>query len=183
MKKHVKILGLLAAGAAALMSFAGPASATTITSPEGTAYTDFVNGYSSNTELDGAFVTVKCGNSNFSGYIWSHGSSTALMSVSGLAFTECNYQVTVNNAGSLEIDSSNTVKSSGASIEIKTSVGTCVFTTLATDIGTLTEGKWPHLDINSAKISRTGGNFLCGSSGTWTGSYTIGIPVVGLWVD
>jgi hypothetical protein len=61
-------------------------------------------------------------------------------------------------------------------------VGECVFTFNGTQIGTLTSGNPAKLDVSSAKIPRTGGNFLCGSSGTWTGSYTVNTPS-SLYVD
>ena len=179
---YFKTLGLGALVVAAMAALAGTASATTLTSPEGTTYTGFVDATSMNSELDGAFVTVKCGHSDIEAIITGHGIGAASGTVTGMTFSECNYKVTVRATGWLDIDSSNTVKSSGAQIEIATSVGTCIFSTLSTDIGTLTEGSWPKLDINSAKIPRTGGNFLCGSSGTWTGSYSIWNPFT-LWVD
>jgi hypothetical protein len=68
---------------------------------------------------------------------------------------------------------------------MSTSVGTCIFTTASTAIGVLTgtdaTGSTAVLDI-SGKIPRTGGNFLCGSSATWTGSYSFTSPD-SLWID
>ena len=62
--KSVKILGLLAVAAAALMALAGPASAT-ITSG-GSAYTGEIVATSSNFEIDGS-VDIKCKHSTFAG--------------------------------------------------------------------------------------------------------------------
>ena len=178
--KYVKMLGLLAVAAAALMAFAGTASATTITSSGGE--TPSITATSTNSELDGAFVTVKCSHSEAKGEVTAHGAGVkASGPISSLTFTSCNYETTVEGAGTLSIDgTNNSVSSNEAKVSIKTSVGTCVFTTNNTAVGTLTEssetGGNAILDINSSKIPRTGGNFLCGSSGTWTGSYTVNSP-------
>ncbi len=181
--KYVKMLGLLAVAAAALMAFAGTASATTLTSPEGTTYTGEIVATSTNSKLDGSFVTVECSHSQAKGNVEGHGAGVDVTGkISSLTFTGCNYTTHVKAAGSLAINSSNGVSSTGASVEITTSVGTCVFTTNGTSVGSLTEGTGATLDINSAKIPRTGGNFLCGSSGTWTGSYEVTTPG-SLWVD
>ena len=182
--KYVKMLGLLAVAATALMAFAGTASATILTSPEGTLYTGNIAATSTNSELHGAFVTVKCSHSEAKGKVEEHGGVTAGGKISSLTFTGCNYQVTVNLPGKLTIHTDGTVTSAEAEIDIHTSVGTCIFTTpvTKTDVGTLVQGKNASLNINSAKIPRTGGNFLCGSSGTWTGSYDLTTPN-DLWVD
>ena len=179
--KHLKMLGLLAVAVAALSASVAPALATIFTSPAGTIYTSTIEAYSFETALSGSFVTVKCGESHVKGKVETHGAGvTAGGKISSLTFTECNYPTTVKKAGSLEIHGlgggNGTLTSTGAEIEIATSVGTCVFTTSATDIGTMTGGTPARLDIASAKIPRTGGNFLCGSSGTWNGSYTIITP-------
>jgi hypothetical protein len=79
-----------------------------------------------------------------------------------------------------------TVTSTGTKLTMATSVGTCTYTTNATSIGTLTTtaqtGKTATLDIVSSPIPRTEGNFLCGSSATWTGNYTVTTPD-NLWID
>lgn len=182
--KHLRMLGLLAVAAAALMAFAGSASATSVTSNNGT--TPEIRATSSNSELDGAFVTVKCSHSEVHSKVEQHGPSVTVKGKNSLlTFTGCNYEVTVKTAGSLELHGTSTtgnaaLTSLGAEISIHTSIGTCIFTTNSTVIGEITgsnhTGGNAVLDLNSAKIPRTGGNFLCGSSGTWTGSYAIGTP-------
>jgi hypothetical protein len=184
--KYVKMLGLLAVAAAALMAFAGSASATEITSSEGS--TPNIVATSTNSKLDGSFVTVECGHSKVEGNVESHGAGvTAKGNVDFLSFTSCNYNVTITAPGSLEVHADTTipvqtgdgtVTSSNASISIHTSVGTCVFTTSGTDVGTLHGGENAEMTMNGAKIPRTGGNFLCGSSGTWTGTYQVTSPTV-----
>jgi hypothetical protein len=182
--KYVKMLGLLAVAAAALMAFAGTASATILTSPSGTTYTGEIKAEAGTTELHGPFTTVSCKKSTVAGSVESHGASTtAGGKISSLTFTECNFPVTVLKAGSLEIHTSGesangngTLTSSGAEITIATSIANCIFTTSSTDVGTLTGGTPATLAINSAGIPRTGHSIFCGSKGTWTGSYTVSTP-------
>ena len=181
--KYVKMLGLLAVAAAALMAFAGTASATSLTSSSGT--TPAISASAGATSLDGAFTTVTCQKSEVSGSVTGHGAGVPVSGpISTLHFKECNYPVTVEANGTLSVvaatpTGNGTLSSSGAKVSIHTSVGTCVFTTNNTDIGTVTgsnnTGGNAVLDI-TGKIPRTAGNFLCGSSGTWTGSYTINSP-------
>jgi hypothetical protein len=182
--KYVKMLGLLAVAAAALMAFVGTASATTITSSAGATPT--IEAESTNGKLHGAFITVECSKSTVKGAVEQHGAGvTAKGNISNLTFTGCNYATTVIKAGSLEVHGTSTtgngtLTSTGAEIKIHTSVGECIFTTSATDIGTLTGSNVTKgnavLDIASSSIPRTGGSFFCGSSGTWTGTYTVTAP-------
>lgn len=182
--KYTKILGLLTAAAAALMAFAGVASATTITSSSGPTPT--IEATSTHTELHGAFTSVTCAHSEVKGTVEKHGVGvTASGKISTLHFSNCSDPVTVLKAGILEVHGTSTtgngtLTSSGAEIAIETSVGECVFTTSGTHIGTVTgsnhTGGNAIFHIESANIPRTGGSFFCGSSGVWTGTYTVGTP-------
>ena len=183
--RYIKMLGLLAVAAAALMAFTGTASAALATSPANTPYTGTIKATSTHSELHGAFISVTCTHSAVEGKIESHGivnKKTVPVSgnISSLSFSGCNYAVTVLKAGSLSAHSAGsgngTLTSTGAEIKIHTSIGECVFTTNATHIGTLTGGTPAKLDIDSAAIPRTGGSFFCGSSGEWTGNYTVSVP-------
>jgi sporulation protein YlmC with PRC-barrel domain len=162
-------------------------SASPLTSPAGTAYTGTIKAKSSNSKLDGSFVTVECSESTAEGKVGYHTPTSVIGGISSLAFGGCNYAVTVLKRGLLSLStSSGAVTSTGAEISIATSVGTCVFATSGTSIGTLTDTTITKgeavLDINSAKIPRTGGSFLCGSFGTWTGNYEVTTPSV-LYLD
>jgi hypothetical protein len=210
--KYAKILGLMAVAVAALMAFAATASATTLTSPTGTTYTSTIKAESEGTtSLDGAFVTVSCAKSTVEGTVSQHGTGVTVKGnlnsaleggkIKGLTFSECNFPVTVNEAGSLEIhpvktnssqnvveacattECTGTLTSSGTKVTIETSLGTCVFKTSGTDVGLVTPtndtGGAATLDIGAhgtGIIPRTEGSFLCGSSGTWTGSYKVTTP-------
>jgi len=179
--RHIKILGLLAVAATALMAFASIASASTVTSPSGTVYTKTIAATAGPTELVGSFTTVKCNKSAVEGSVKSHGAGvTAEGPISSLTFSECNFNVTVLKKGDLIAHATGggnaTLTSTGAEVLVHTSVGECIFTTNATDIGNLTGGTPAKLSIASVAIARTGGNFLCGSSAKWSGTYTVNTP-------
>ena len=186
MMRYLKVFGLAAVLGAALMASAGTASANPLTSPEGTPYTSTLKAESSNFELHGNFVTVKC-SSSFEGKVESHSSTTAGGNLSSFTLSGCNYPVEVKKPGSLEVHATGsgnaTVTWSGAEISVATSGPTCVFTTSGTDIGTLTGSNATNATIDiSGSLPRTGGSYLCGSTGTITGSYKVTTPST-LYVD
>jgi hypothetical protein len=202
--KYAKMLGLLAVAAAALMAFAGAASATVLTSPAGTQYGAEKEIKASteglavlHSENAPTAFTVECEGS-VEGVIEKGGSGAE--TVSGpitkgkLTFTPCQNGATVvvGKEGSLEVhtnaeisNGNGTLTSSGAEITIHVPVLNikCIYTTNNTDVGTLTgsknqvgEDKRATLDINSATIPRTGGSAFCGTGGFWTGSYRVTTP-------
>lgn len=184
--RYLKMIGFVAV-VAALMTFAGSASANPLTSPEGTSYTSTIKAESSNFKLHGPFVTVECSQSSFEGKVESHSTTTAGGKLSSWAFSGCNYPVEVKKPGSLELHATGagnaTVTSTGAEISIATSIGPCVFTTSATDTGTLTGSNATNATLDlSGSLPRTNGNSLCGSQGTLTGSYKVTTPGT-LYVD
>lgn len=172
---------------AAMIVLASSASATIITSPSGTTYTGEVKASGGTVTLSGSFVTVECKKvSSVAGKVESHGASvTAAGKLASLTGGECNFPVTINKGGSAELhtdgESANgngTATSTGAEITIATSIGTCIFTTNATDVGTVKGGTPAVIEVKGAKIPRTGGSagFLCGSTGTLNGSLTANTP-------
>ena len=177
---HLKLLGLLAVAVTALLAFAGSAPAASVTSSAGT--TPNIVATSTNVAFHGAFTTVECKHSVIEWNVESHGAGVPVGgSIDSLDFTECNHAVTMNNKGGFAIHAAattgdGTVTWTGGNITIHTSVGICTFTSNGTDIGTLDGKTGAVIDIKSAKIPRTAGNFLCGSSGTWTGSYNVTSP-------
>jgi hypothetical protein len=186
--KYAKILGLLAVAAAALMAFAGTASATTITAG-GVAYTNTIAASAENhVVLDNPIAKIECA-SSVTGKVESHGAGlTAKGNISALSFTGCtnSWHVTVVTAGSLEIHNisgtkDGTLTSSGATVESTRFGITCRYATSNTHIGRVTAtpaGAPEHatLDI-SAAIPFHGGSGLCGGGATtWTGSYKVNTP-------
>ncbi|HEX5989947.1 MAG TPA: hypothetical protein VFY75_07035 [Solirubrobacterales bacterium] len=192
---YVKILGLLAVAAAALMALATTATATTITSPTGTTYTGTIHAESEvTTTLHSELLSVSCKKSTLTGSIGTHSSTgTAHGPITTLDLSECGEDVvTVLVPGTLEIHSSSThsiLTSTGAIITVHTHVFgiDCLFETNNTDIGLLTDSHHSGrteatLDIDSALIPRTGDSMFCGPVGEWTGSYVVTTPTM-LYVD
>lgn len=178
--KYVKMLGLLAVAAAALMAFVGTASAT-VTSPAGTKYTGNIHSTSINTSLDGS-VKVSCLHSTVVGYV-EDGKTTG--NISTLHFSECGKDtVSVLANGSLTIASNGTVTSTGAIVTVQLHrsllgfpVTThCIYETNNTDVGTLVEGTEPVLNIGSAPIPEVATDGACGNDAVWTGSYSVKSP-------
>ena len=189
--KYLKVLGLAAVVAGALMAFAGTASATELTSPAGTMVTSGTNIAASSeghATLDSIIGNIEC-NSTVEGPTSNTGSGTETVSgsISALTFTGCTNSavVTVLQKGSLEIhatsSSNGTLTSTNTEVTVEQSGFHCIFKTNATDIGTLTgsatTGGNATLDI-SASIPRSGGRsgVFCGSSAPWTGSYKVTSP-------
>ncbi|HEX5988908.1 MAG TPA: hypothetical protein VFY75_01675 [Solirubrobacterales bacterium] len=191
--KYVKILGLLAV-AAALMAFAGTASATTVTSPVGTSYgtEKTLHATAGLTELHGEAFSVNCKTSTVAGKIEVNGAKDgsgntlpASGPISTLDFSECSFPVTVTANGSLSATGTSggngTLKSTGAKVTIHGPFGiNCLYETNNTDVGSLTGSTTTKgtakLDIDSSLIPRTGDSIFCGSFGEWTGSYTVTTP-------
>lgn len=190
-------LSLIVLVVAAMMAFAGSASATTLTSPSGTTYTGEIKAESEgSTTLKSSFIgTVTCTSSKAVGKVESHGTGvTAAGNIAELTFTGCSGGEPTSpvgvaresgKRGALEVHGTSTtgngtVTSTGAEVIIhKTLAGTCIFVTFSTDLGTLTgsnvTGTNATLDISGVVI-RTNGSGFCGESATWTGSYKIWQP-------
>ena len=195
--KYIKMLGLAAIAAAALAALlgAGTASATVLceVTPAPNTHCGATNHVKSGTELDfslesGTSTLLKgpfgetiatCTESTVKDKTTTTGSTTETVKgeVKALSFTSCNRPVTVVSGGSLEVHhesgfDNGTVTSSGATIEIHNVplLGTCKYTTNATDIGTLTgkspAGGPPTFHIGATITSENG----C-PTGAWSGKY------------
>jgi hypothetical protein len=201
--KYLKAFELVALVAAALTAVVGvgTASATelTCTEPAGTKVMCPV-GTEVHAEAEGNLVThqsigdIPCSASTMKGKTTNTGGSSETVAIvlEALTFSGCNAEVVVLEPGSLEIhtreasaNGNGTVTWSGMRVT-QTFVGFhCIFTTSATDIGTLTGSSTtkatPTLDIE-ATIPRTGGRSgaFCGSTAQWTGSYQFTAPD---WMD
>jgi hypothetical protein len=192
--KYVKILGLLAVAAAAMMAFAATASATTLTSPTGTVYTGSLHAIHEGTHvtLQNPIAKIEC-NSTVEGAIEHHGTGqTVTGNITSLSFTNCTneWHVTVVAAGSLELhhkaSGEGTVTSSGATVEATRFGVNCRYKTENTDLGTITDshktGATATMDIH-ALIPFHSGSFLCGSGATtWEGNYSVTTPDL-LYID
>lgn len=196
--KYLKMLGLAAIAAGALMAFAGAgtASATELTCGTGLcAQGATFHSVSTLATLDAPFGNIEC-ESTVHGHVITPGSATdtAEVEITELLWINCrnNDVVTTIHPGTLVIhtfetsaNGDGTVTSVGAEVTVE-HVGThCIFgTKTGTDIGRVTgtnhTGGTGVLDI-SATIPRVGGRsgVFCGSSAPWTGSYSIDTPMTG----
>jgi hypothetical protein len=197
--KYLKMLGLAAFAAMALMAIgAGTASATKLCeeNKETGCASHVLNGSTLSftsegiTTLTNAFggVVAECKHSLVEGPTTTTGSATETVkgNISKLQFNECNHPVTTKNTegkealGTLEVHKiagtkNGTVTSTGTTVTIDESpFGTCHFLTNNTDIGTL-RGKddasntTPGTPTFLIKASIPSEN--CGFNGTWEGSY------------
>ncbi len=188
--KYVKILGLLAVAAAALMAFAGTASATSVTTTTGGAASTPGNGGTNppaihavneggHVVLANAIANIEC-SSTSEGSVTAHGAGKeASGPLSKLEFTGCtnSWHVTVTAAGSLSVawtsGHNGTAKSTGAKVTTTRLGVTCNYETNATDIGTVTGGSPATLDISASIPIAAGSSGLCGSGNAkWSGSYS-----------
>lgn len=190
--KYVKMLGLLAVAAAALMAFAGTASAgsVTVTSPSGTYYTGAVHAHShghvvlENTSLGNK---IEC-TGTVEGTIGAeHGHEAGAVHPT---FSNCtnNWHVTTiaggtltavsNGAGSGSAD----LFSTGATVSTTRLGITCNYLTNNTTVGTLTDSTktgtgMATMHINGAIPLHSGSSALCGTgTAHWKGAYTVTKP-------
>ena len=190
--KYVKMLGLLAVAAAALLAFAGSASADEATSPTKTVYTgSIVAKAEGHAVLHNPIAKIECP-STVQGEIEKHGAGKGNVEgkISSLTFNNCtdSWHVTVVAAGSLAVDAytatggDGDVYSTGATVEATRFGISCRYATSGTTVGRLTGGKTATMDIE-ASIPFHSGSIFCGSGATkWTGGYEVTTPDE-LWVD
>lgn len=187
--KHLKILGLAAVAAMAMMAFAASASATTL-EVGGEAQNKAVelNASLSNSSAllqttSGSFANT-CTTSNVEGATTSF-TPTVSGPISSLTFTNCTTNpVVVDKAGSLSIAYSSgtngTVTSSGAEVTVPSPIGALNCKTGGgVDIGTLTGVKAGNATMDINAVLNCG--FLVPSA-TWTGTYSVTSPA-GLGVE
>lgn len=201
--KYIKMLGLAAIAAAALMAWvgAGTASAATLTSPScvgahcaiGTVIHAENEGH---VTLHPPIGAITCKTSTVEGVTTTTGGGVPTQTVQGnvtaLSFSDhaknCNdgeAVVTVLQKGTLEIHSLGggvaTLTSSGTIVTIVYKGFHCIFSTNNTDIGKVTDSNVTKstatFDIE-ATIPRTGGTsgIFCGTTAQWTGFYKITKP-------
>lgn len=198
--KYLKMLGLAAIAAGALMAFAGAgtASATELTCSSGVMcaaktaiHAELENGVTNPATLHPPIGDIKCEESTVAGETTNTGSSTETVDgpISILTFKKCNAEVNVLKAGELIVhttetkdNNDGTLTSTGAEVTVTFSGFHCIFGTSATSIGWLTGSSTTKatatLDIK-AEIPRIGGRSgaFCGSKAEWTGSYSVDTPM------
>jgi hypothetical protein len=185
--KYLKMLGLFAVTAVAMMGFAGSASAT-YTSPTGTAAKSLTASADPGTTLLlKAGLEVTCTESSVAGPISSNTTEHASGTLSTLSFSGCNGTVDTIAAGSLTI-SGDEVFASGNKVTVERFGITCVYgggagTKIGTATNTTANGKdQVTLDVNANLPKQEGGAF-CANTGVWSGSYVVTTPGVDNFLD
>jgi hypothetical protein len=185
--KHLKMLSLFAMAAAALLAFAGSASAQTLTSPTGTEYTGLVTeSFEGSMLLKAGFAEITCTGGTLNSTITTNNSTEASGVITKISFSGCKEGQTfdtLNNNGTLTILKS-THAVSGTGTEWTTAVAgvSCVygFGSTATSLGTATNTVVAGVDIvttdTSAKLPKISGGFLCASPASMTGNWVITSP-------
>lgn len=194
--KYVKILGLAAVAAAALMAFvgAGTASASVLCSttaspcpagqkwPVGTRLEFTLASGTSLVWVNGGTTLETCKEATLKSDITNAGSSTSTVASenNALQFNQCTFANGFTKLGGLEIHniggtSNGTVTASG---EVGWTFnnplfGTCVYGWKTGGIvGTITEGKPATLDLNTEIVRLSGSSIACPPNGNLNGSLT-----------
>jgi hypothetical protein len=182
--KHLKMLGLAVMAAAALMAFAGSASANPVlTSPAGTDYTGELNATaSSSLLLKAGFANITCTESTVSGKVETNNTTHAAGKITTLSFNICGSATvkTLTN-GALTVAPGGAVSGSGSevTVAIDSLNVSCVYgTKTGTALGTLKSGTSTTdatMTIN-ANLPLISGGFACANPANWSGSYTVTKP-------
>ena len=189
--KHLKMLGLLVMAAASLMAFAGRASAATLTSPTGTAFS-FGGVMSASLEgsalLKAGFAEITCATGTVAGEVTTNNEEHANGPITAVSFGNCTSPqgtptvTTLSSFGRITI-AKGTHAVSGIGVEVTTAViGTsCVYGMgSGTPLGTANNTGVAGLDqvtlAISAKLPKIGGGFLCSNPAAWTASYVVTRP-------
>jgi hypothetical protein len=198
--KYVKMLGLAAVAAAALMAFIGAssASATALCKTNNTPCPVEWH-YSIGTEIHasldpettailkttGGAIENTCNTSTVKGTTSTTGGSSETVkgsvAVAGLTFGGCTNTTDVLEGGELEIHHiagtmNGTLTAKGFKVTLVLAGVSCVYTAgAATDLGTVTGGTMATMDVN-AGVSKAEGSFLCPSTATWEAKYTVTSP-------
>lgn len=186
--KYIKMLSLAAVAAAALMAFAGSASATELYSGATTLGSGTkIESTGTSAVLKAGFSTITCNHSEVDGKTSNTGGAGVSVegSITTLAFSECDAVVKVLKPGKLTVHhiagtDDGTVTSQGAEVTVEKSGIHCIYgTPTATDIGKLdgkTGAKEDAVLSATASLQRVSGSFLCANPATWTATYTVTTP-------
>jgi len=195
--KYVKMLGLAAVAAMALMAFvgAGTASATTLTGVGGTVLKAGTEIHAVNegvVKLTTSFKNIECEESTVKGTTDNETGTTVTGSIAktNLTWGKCNCEVKTLEGGKLHVAVSGSgpngsVSSSGAEVTANCSTifGTvhCIYATGAgTSLGTLkgstTTGSTATMEIKENNIPRLSTSALCAEKANWDANYVVDVP-------
>jgi len=176
---RLKITALALFTAGVFMAFAGSASAApTLTSPAGTEYTGTVTATANSSILFKAtFANVTCTSATASGTGSTNNETHASGSITMLSASGCSTTIDTLVNGSLTVNQKGEVFGSNSRVTMVAFGVDCVFgTTTNTKLGTLTGGTPAKGTLSATLPLLEGSAFACGSTGTWSGGYTVTTP-------
>jgi len=201
--KHLKILGLAAVAAMALMAFlgAGTASATVLCKTQMGFTSCYVAGweYPVTTSVEitqtpattmvlettGGVVLDTCVGSTLSGSMTFAGAAIATpqIALAKLEWGACSRTTHTLKLGKLEVhhisetDNGTLTATGGIEVTINTIFGSCVFGTgEALDVGKLTGGNPATINTQKAVIPKISGNAACPAHAVWNAQFTVTSP-------
>ena len=191
--KYIKMLGLAAVAAMALMAFVGvgTASATELysgatTLKSGTEIDASLTGTAAKLTTTEGAILDECAGGTVKGKTTNNGSTTETVKGSvaktDLTWTSCTRPTETLAGGTLEVHWTSgvngTVTASGFEVTVNTQFfGSCVFTVAAgTSLGTLTGSTSSNavLDVNTVASLKSGA--ICPTTARWVGTYTVTSP-------
>jgi hypothetical protein len=179
--KHLKMLGLFAMAAAALMAFAGSASAATFTAPAGTEYTGKLSSsLEGSALLKASLFNDTCTTSTVAGELTANTESHASGPTTNVSFSNCTVTTTtLSSKGTLTI-AKGTRAVSGTGVEVTTGAFgfTCIYGLGAgTSLGTAKNtASGVTLTINAKLPLQPGSSGGCANPAEWTGNYIVTSP-------
>jgi hypothetical protein len=189
--KYVKMLGLAAVAAMALMAFgAGTASATTLFTdqaktikyPKGTTLHSTLAAGNSATLTSGGSTIATCTISTVHATQDNETGATVTGTVTKIVWEGCSQTTHTISTGKLHIShiaggaTNGTVTSSGANVTVQIFGVSCTYGTgEGTHLGTLVGGASPHLTI-ATTVTKTAGGFLCPNTAGWDATYVVTTP-------
>jgi hypothetical protein len=186
--KYMKMLGLVAVAAMALMAFgAGSASATTLFKnatehyPAGTTIEASQVGSGSLKDTSGNTI-VTCTGGDISGKTDITSGESISGALATLKFTNCTSEVHTMKTGSLSIThisgtTNGTVTSIGSEVKITVFGTECLYGTGAgTHLGTLTGGAPATLKVNTIVTEQEPKKFLCPDDARWEATFAVTKP-------
>lgn len=208
--KLIKMLGLAAMAAAALIAFVGASSASadvlctvnnTPECPAGKTITSIhatlKAGTSALLETTAGEKLVTCTESTVSGTIEKQGEGVEPEGpISSLTWGNCSATTDTVKPGRLKVETrisidpktglevhTNTVTVSGSEVTVSIFGASCTYGAGANpiSIGDLTVGEPAIIDVNTT-VNKTAGGFLCPSTNKWTATYQI-TNHTGVWVS
>ena len=208
--KYLKMLGLAAVAALALMAFAGAGSATASTlcktkvEPGQKCPTEWRWGKplnlkaslakESSTELLAGSLLETCTESSITAEMTNEGSETENVAgevkAEGLTWGGCTNATKTTEGGTIEIEANaeteangnGKVKTKGFKWTIFTFGVTCLYGGgNGITLGTYTE-ETKHIDVNTTVLRQSGSSFICPATVTWRAAYVITEPAGTIWV-